>query len=332
MFYLYVGMENNNHTSMNFLVVSDSHARCIPSPYFSSSFKLITKAVSGLKWIDHYQRNICEKVLLSSGEMVRYLSEVDAVFFLIGTNSVRIFPAEQVIDQVKEIITSIRQEYRHLNDPDRITIALTFPCLKLTRRFSTERRMMENIDSFNQRLRSLSCEMCFKVLDIHLTVDNLGNDRIHIHRSSQHLVVDSIIDHFDRFAQARLNSIPTPVNPVSSEASSSVTVEDKRSQSDNRTEEALGRRNEKRFEKLKAKQKHHVIKRKNFSKWTFSQVKKYLRSMNVRYGGIAPIANGILKVQFNNQQDQDMAEALLDEDKFDENHFEQFVETAEKKS
>ena len=54
--------------------------------------------------------------------------------------------------------------------------------------------------------------------------------------------------------------------------------------------------------------------------------------MNIRYGGVSPVANGVLKVQFNNQEDQDMAEALLGEDKFDENHFEQFVETEEKKA
>ena len=54
--------------------------------------------------------------------------------------------------------------------------------------------------------------------------------------------------------------------------------------------------------------------------------------MNIRFGSIPPIANGLLKVQFNNQQDQEMAEALLDEEKFNENHFEQFVETEEKKT
>ena len=54
--------------------------------------------------------------------------------------------------------------------------------------------------------------------------------------------------------------------------------------------------------------------------------------MNIRYGGMAPVANGVLKVQFNNQEDQDMAEALFDEDKFDENHFKKFVETEENKS
>jgi len=329
---LCIGMDNNILPRMNFLVVGDSHAWCIPSPFFSSCFKIITKAVSGLKWIDHRHRNLCGKVLLSSGEIVRYLSEADGVLFLIGTNSVRMFSAEQVIDQVKEIITSIRQNHRRLNDPDRITIALTFPCLNLSHRFSTVRRMMENIDSFNRRLRSLSCEMCFKVLDFHLTVEHLRNDDMHIHHSFKHVIVDSIIDHFDRFAQTRLNSIPPPANPAPFEASSSVAVEDKRSQSDNRSEEAVGHRNKKRFEKLKAKQKHHVIKRKIFSKWTYGQVKKYLRSMNIRFGSIPPIANGLLKVQFNNQQDQDMAEALLDEEKFDENHFEQFVETEEKKT
>ena len=97
-------------------------------------------------------------------------------FFLIAMNSVRIFSAEQVIDQVKVIITSIRQEHRYFNEPESITIASTFPCLKLTKRFSTERKMMRNIDSYNQRLRSLSSEMHFQVLDFHLTVENLGRD------------------------------------------------------------------------------------------------------------------------------------------------------------
>ena len=268
--FVYVGMANDKYSTMNFLVVVDSHARCIPLPYISPSFKMITKAVSGLKWIDRYQRNLCGKVLLSSGELVRYLSEADAVLFLIGTNSVRIFSAEQVIDQVKGIITFIRQEYRNLNDPESITIALTFPCLKFTQRFPTKKKMMENIDSFNQRLRSLSSEMCFKVLDCHLTVENLGNDRIHIHRACQHLIVDSIIDHFDRLAQARLNSIATSIHVGRSEASTSIASEDKPSQSANRSQEALNRRNRKRFQKLKAKQQHHSIKRRIYQKWSYS--------------------------------------------------------------
>jgi hypothetical protein len=330
--YDYIGIASNNYSTMNFLVVGDSHARCILLPCTSPLFKMITKAVSGLKWVDRYQQNLCGKVLLSSGEMIRYLSEADTVLFMIGTNSVRIFSAEQIIDQVKGIITSIRQEYRNLNDPDSITIALTFPCLKFTQRFSTERKMMENIDSFNERLRSLSSEMCFKVLDCHLTIENLGSDRIHIHRACHHLIVDSIVDHFDRFAQARLSSTTTSIHLDSSEASSSIAVEDKGSQSANRSQEALHDRNQTRFAKLKAKQQRHSIKRRICPKWTYSQLKKYLKSMNIRYGEIVPIANGVLKVQFNNQEDQDMSEVLFGEDKCDENHFEQFVETEVKKS
>ena len=263
-------MDNDNYSSMKFLVVGDSHAWCMPLLFFTPSFKVNSKTVSGLKWKDRYEQNLCGKVLLSSGEIVQYLSEADGILLLIGTNSVRIFSAEQVIDQVKEIITSIRQEHRHFNDPYSITIALTFPCLKLTQRFLTEREMMRNIDSYNQRLRSLSSEMHFQVLDFHLTIENLGRDCMHIHRDYQHLIFYSITDHFDRFDQARLIPIATSVSLDSSEASSSRTVEDKRSQSADRSQEALNCENKRKFEKLKVKQQHHSIKRKICPKWTYT--------------------------------------------------------------
>lgn len=35
-----------------FFVLGYGHAPCLPASYFSSGFKLSTKAVSGLKWID----------------------------------------------------------------------------------------------------------------------------------------------------------------------------------------------------------------------------------------------------------------------------------------
>ena len=56
----------------------------------------------------------------------------------------------------------------------------------------------------------------------------------------------------------------------------------------------MDRWNQKRFGKLKAKDQHRSIKRRICSKWAYSQLKNYLRPMNIRYGGIAPVAKGVL--------------------------------------
>lgn len=313
----------------SFLLIGDSHARCLPVLFSSSSFKLTTRAVSGLKWIDRYESKLSTKALLSDEQVAQCLSETKGIFLLVGTNSVRIMPAEGVIDDVEEIVRLIRRDYPHLNDPDRISIGMTFPCLKITRRYPTERSMLGNIDSFNEQLKSLSIRMRFKVIDFHLTVENLGRDRIHIDHGSQNLIRNTIMDHFEHLAIVQVYSAAVVVSASSAESNRTVVADGKPSQSANRSREALGRRNEKSLAKLKARQRQFSMKRRISRKWTYVQLKKYLRSKNIRFGLLPPVANGLMKLLFNNQADLDSAEDLLGEDEFDESHFEEFVRKEE---
>ena len=62
--------------------------------------------------------------------------------------------AERVIDDVQGIVSCFRRDYPHSNDADCFSVRLTLPCFKTTGRCSTERAMLENIDSFNEQKRT----------------------------------------------------------------------------------------------------------------------------------------------------------------------------------
>ena len=203
--------------------------------------------MSGLKWVDRYESKLCSKELLLVEDVVASLSEAKAVLLLIGTNSIPIVPAERVIDDVKEIVSLIRRDYPHLNDPDGISIGLTFPCLKITRRYLTERSMLENIVSFNEQLKSLSMRMRFNVVDFHLTVENLARDRIHIHHAFQNRNRNTIMDHFEHLAVMPVNSAAILITTSYAESGRTVVVDERPSQSSNGSRDALNRRNEESY-------------------------------------------------------------------------------------
>ncbi|CAF1329710.1 unnamed protein product [Rotaria sp. Silwood1] len=136
---------------------------------------------------------------------------------------------------------------------------------------------------------------------------------MHIQFRFNDLIVNSIISHFNQL-------IPTP-----STTSNSTSDETKPSQSSFRSREAIQCRNQQRHEKRKLKGQQHVIKRKLHHQWTIPQIKQYLDSLHVRYAYIPHFYNNILRLQFNNQQDQDFADSKLSIDIFDENHYKSFI-------
>ncbi|CAF3741604.1 unnamed protein product [Rotaria sp. Silwood1] len=122
-----------------------------------------------------------------------------------------------------------------------------------------------------------------------------------------------LISHFNQL-------IPTP-----STTSNSTSDETKPSQSSSRSREAIQCRNQQRHEKRKLKRRQHVIRRKLHHQWTIPQIKQYLDSLHVRHAYIPHFYNNILRLQFNNQQDQDFADSKLSIDIFDENHYKSFI-------
>jgi len=128
-------MNNQQSSSINFFVLGDSHARSIPATFSTPSYNLTRTSISGLKWIDDYDRKLSVYALLSLPEIQSSLSQANAVLFFVGTNSVRMLPVRQIIFQIQDVIFPVRRRYPHLNQHGKISISLTFPCFKTNGRY-----------------------------------------------------------------------------------------------------------------------------------------------------------------------------------------------------
>ncbi|CAF1364717.1 unnamed protein product [Adineta steineri] len=140
---------------MKFLVLGDSHARRMPSRFMTSSYSLIIKSIPGLKFIDYHDKKLSLLHLLFSSKIQYLLSEADGIILLVGTNSVRIHSARTIISQTEAIIFFIRKVYPKFNQRESITIPLSFPCVKTTRKFSKKYALISNIQFYNYRLYQL---------------------------------------------------------------------------------------------------------------------------------------------------------------------------------
>jgi hypothetical protein len=308
-------MSNQNSSSINCLVLADSHASLIPPIVATSSYNLIIKSISGLKWKHDDDPVRSVYALLSLSDIKSSLIQASAVLFLIGTNSVRMIPAYEVICQVRQVIFLVQQKYPHLNQANKISISLTFPCVKRSNRFPTS-SLMRNINLYNEKLKVLSSEMNFNILDLQITRNHLGRDRMHIDSHLTYLILNPIISHFNQL-------ILTP--STTSTTSNSTSDEPKASQSSFRSRESIQNRNKQRHDKRKLERRQHVIKRKLYHQWNISQIKQYLESLHVRHAYIPHFYNNILRLQFNNQEDQDFADSKLGIDIFNEYHYKTFI-------
>ncbi len=117
-----------------------------------------------------------------------------------------------------------------------------------------------------------------------------------------------------------------PIRPTFSTSTDPIPeLASKPSQSSHRSREAITRRNKKRHQKLNIKRQQHKIKRKIHHQWTMIQIKQYLDLLHIKHARILPIYKKILRLQFNNQHDQDFADEQLGIDVFNENHYQEFV-------
>jgi len=308
-------MNNQPSSSMNFLIVSDSHGRYL-GLRDTASYNVVTHAVSGLSWFHNRQRSLCASTLLSSVEFRPYLLQANAIFFLIGTNSVRANKAREIIPQIQQLIFDLRQKFPHFSEREKITIALCFPCFKEIERFSYSFNLMFNINLYNEQLQILSDQINFSVIDLRITGNHIA-DGIHIHRHFNYIIRNTIIDYFNEFIER--SSINSTV-PISTSTSAS-----KPSQSSFRSRESNTLRTKKHNEKRKLKRQQYVIKRKLYNEWNIETIKKYLDKLEIRYAHIPHYYNNILRVQFNNQDDQDLADNKLPIDIFNEKNYKTFI-------
>ena len=321
-------MENQQSTSMCCFMLADSHGKSIPPTLFTPTYKLITRSIPGLKWIDIYDSKLSVFALLSLAEIQSSVSQANSILFLVGTNSVRVLPANQVISQVERLISFVQQTFPHLHQSGKISIVLTLPCFKITRRFRTEQSLLSNINLYNEELKLLSSKMNFNIVDFSVSCTHLANDNMHIHFSVRHHIMNSILNHFDQV----INSLITTTTSTTSEVtpsppilSSTSTSDEEQSCKKSKSRAVLDRKNKKRFEQLKLKRQQHTIKRKIHYQWTAALIKIYLQSLQVKFSRIPPVHNRVLRIVFNNQHEEDLAVEQLGIDVFDEKHFEDFI-------
>jgi hypothetical protein len=172
--------------------------------------------------------------------------------------------------------------------------------------------------------------MNFNTLDLGITTRHLANDDMHVHFHYKRLIFNSVINHFNQVVQA-ISSTATTTSATSSTPSTTSTTatptidEPTASQFSHRTREAIQRRTNKRNQKRKAKRQQHSIKREMCRKWTLIEMEKYLDSFHIKYAHVPQFGSRIIRLQFDNQADQDAADSKLGNDIFNENHYKNFM-------
>ena len=165
-------------------------------------FTLLTKSISGSKWIDCYESKLYVLSVIASAEIYSHLSQASGMVFVIDTNSVRITPAAEIVSHVREVISSFRPDHGHLNEPGKISISLAFPCGKTTNIFSSVDSMMCNIHPYNEQLISLSSEMNFNIIDFDISEDELAFNRLHVKSDRIRQFQENILAYTDHLIQS----------------------------------------------------------------------------------------------------------------------------------
>ena len=136
----------------SYFVLADSHARYFDSFIRTERYQLHVNAISGLKWRDNKDERYCTHSMIYSNSLSHSFSHSTAVLFPIGTNSIRLFDAAKVIQQVAYIINYLQQHYPHLQQKQNISVVTSFPCYKTSSSFSSTSSLSSNIELYNEAL------------------------------------------------------------------------------------------------------------------------------------------------------------------------------------
>ncbi|CAF1643718.1 unnamed protein product [Rotaria magnacalcarata] len=253
-----ISIIRHEHTVLPlYFILSDSHGKNLPSISKAPHYQITTRSISGLQWMNTYNHTICTQTVLNSLSMSSILSSATGVLFFIGTNSVRSMPALRIIQQVGAIVNMIRLNHHHIDHVDKITMAATFPCLKVSSRFPTIDLLLNNINLYNQQLQLLSRRLGFSFIDFHITPEHLHRDHLHLQRQYNNILHTTIVQYFGAIKAKQVKS----------------------PQSQHRSSKAITRRNKQRHEKLKEKQQQHTLTRALSSSWTIPDIKKHIKTL-----------------------------------------------------
>jgi hypothetical protein len=283
-----------------YFILADSHAKLVPRLTTTPTHQIIIESISGLKWVDDYQPHLSVLHLFNSPTIFSHLVAANAVMFLIGSNSLRIFPASRVLNQIQHVISVLRQQHPHLAKKDSICIVSTFPCFKSSYTFPTPQLIQHNISSFNEHLFFVADNLNITVVDFAIQPHHLSIDQLHINNNYSHLVPNNIFNYFDRLIS------------ISRLTSSKVSV---------RSKDAKKRRNRRRHLRLAEKQANFYICRRISPSWTLKDVKTYLQKNKIQFAKLSPIRNNQLRIRFNNLLSLQTTNSILVEDFFSSENF-----------
>ncbi|CAF1297763.1 unnamed protein product [Didymodactylos carnosus] len=193
-----------------------------------------------------------------------------ALVLLIGTNSIRLTKSTDVIEQVEQLITHIRNNHQQLEDEQNIAIIPSFSCAKTTQKFPTTTLLEQNIESYNNLLISLAQTMKFSILDIRIGQHELANDRIHVHHDAHDKIKAGIFDYFNRFI-----SVPPPpeIQSVIAEPHDQQQDHQKSSKRGLRSKESKNKRNQARHQRQYHHLLQHQISRAICPSWSMTLIK-----------------------------------------------------------
>ncbi|CAF3331978.1 unnamed protein product [Rotaria socialis] len=146
---------------------------------------------------------------------------------------------------------------------------------------------------------NLSSLRNFSILDLSINGDHLGHDGMHLDSIDISYLSNTIQEYVHDLMSKRI----TPVKSLS------------------RSRTALNRRNKKRHEKLKQKQKTHVVIRHIDRIWPLKYIKAYLMYKNIKYNRLPEIWQQKLCIQFTNPVHREHAEKTLTINDFDEHSY-----------
>ncbi|CAF3345003.1 unnamed protein product [Rotaria socialis] len=107
--------------------------------------------------------------LIETTAISSYTSSAKVITLIIGTNSTRYTVALHIFDQIKYIITMLRENQSHHNEKNKIYIVGTFPCDKTSSELLSYAALEVNINTYNKHLLNLGniIILNFKIMNHH---------------------------------------------------------------------------------------------------------------------------------------------------------------------
>jgi hypothetical protein len=218
-------------------------------------------------------------------------------------HSVRNTPAYRIIQQVEQLIGSLRISHPHLTGKNDISVVCTFPCYKPTSHFQSITTLISNINAYNAMLVDSSVRFNFSILNLHITADQLKVDGMHVHSDYRSWVCNAITAH----------------------CTTTLDTHRTLTQSRHRSRAALTRRNNKRHKRSAHQRMAYNVTRPIDRSWKLQHIKNFLKQREIKYSRLPEIYHHQLRIFFNSAGAQQHADQILAPDDFNERNYQNWL-------